>query len=156
MSPPKDLTNADLAKRIDSLEETVISLDKAIRGYNGELGVIGRLVLLERVMIPLSGLLEDYASLRSDVAILDNNFGGLSKSVTNHHAEQREEEIREKTRPRGEVLSPSQQAAADRKEFGTWSWFRDTYLDKIVLTVVTVVVTAIILYVLQIAVFKTP
>jgi hypothetical protein len=118
------VTNKILADKMTGLEQKITSLDNAVRGHNGEVGIQAELLILKRTVVTTEKFTESISEIKSLVS-------SLTKAI-------------EKQGGNGKVDDkPSE------KSFGTWAWFRDTYLDKIIFTVLTVIITTILIYGLQ-------
>lgn len=122
------VTNTELNKRIGALEIEIASLDRSIRGSNGELGIQAKLVILERQSAPLAKLEEYFTGLRAEIVALSRSLEALTLVVTKSQA--------------------SNANGASSKTFGSWAWFRGN-VDKIVWTAITVILTTGIIFLLE-------
>jgi hypothetical protein len=122
------VTNAELNVRISALEADITSLDRAIRGSNGELGIQAKLMILERQSAPLSKLEEYFTGMKAEIVSVNRSLDALSLVVT-----------------KGQIASVN---GASGKTFGSWAWFRGN-VDKIIWTVVTVILTTGAIFLLE-------
>lgn len=131
------VTNEYLAERLKEIDLRVVSLDNAIRGANGNAGIMTRMAMVEQCMVKLSKLDTYYIDLRDIVASHSSNIDILAKSLDELVQAEKTELADEKTKPRDEVPG-----------FGSWAWFRGN-VDKIIWTVVTVILTTAIIFLLE-------
>lgn len=122
------VTNTELHVRLTSLEKEITSLDRAIRGSNGELGIQAKLAILERQSAPLSKLEEYFTGLKAEIISLSRGLDALSLVVTKSQA--------------------SNANGMSSKTFGSWAWFRGN-VDKIIWAIVTVALTAGAIFLLE-------
>jgi len=124
------ITNTYLAERILELGKKIESLDGSIRGHNGELGIQARLVILEQMITPMQSYRDCFVDLKSLVKDQENNIKIISTTLDKLQIKNMETDKETK------------------KAFGSWAWFRGN-IDKIIWTVVTVVFTTTIIFVLE-------
>jgi hypothetical protein len=122
------VTYTELNIRITSLEKEITSLDRSIRGSNGELGIQAKLMILERQSAPLSKLEEYFTGLKAEIVSLSRSLDALSLVVAR--------------------AQKSDANGASPKTFGSWAWFRGN-MDKIIWTVVTVILTTGAIFLLE-------
>jgi hypothetical protein len=115
----------DLKELIRENTESIAHLNRSMRGFNGDVGLMGRFSML---------------SAEVDRLIVDVKAGfSQCPSCKGSYEHSRRESDKEKS-----------------KEFGTWSWFRDAYLDKSMGSVMTVVLTVIAMRIMEIVISSPP
>ena len=146
-------------KNIAKIDSRLASIEKTLRGSNGELGFVAQVLMVARELSESRKLFEkDMEALKAKIDVF------MSSSVQDRLSIRRELQACQVLRDANKLETARQmnsfattmalveKAEKDKeqreKDFGSWAWFREK-IDKYLGTVVTVILTALILHLLK-------
>jgi hypothetical protein len=122
-----------IEKRIDAIQGDTTSLRRAIQGQNGEIGIIARLVILEKRFEEFS------KSIENATTQFDKTSSEFVACRFDHTRQM--DEIRSAVKRGKEDVDRQEKEREKREsEFGAWKWFRDNWLQALLYAVVASIV----------------